>query len=68
MMVANVRRDSDSLVFLEAEIGAYRRYWLEMVVNGESGGTRGQYSVLVPEKEDEKGDEKGTDEQDGLPG
>ncbi len=67
-MEVNVRGDSDSLVFLVADVGAYRRCRLEMVVDCESGATRGQYGVLAPEKEEEEGNEKDMDEQDGFLG
>jgi hypothetical protein len=72
IMEVNVRGDGDSLVFLAADVGAYRRCRLEMVVDCESGATRGQYGVLVPEegnekeKEEEGGNEKDTDEQAGF--
>lgn len=66
IMEINGRGDGDSLVFLAADVGAYRQRRLEMVVDCESGATGGQYGVLVPEKEKEEGNEKDTDEQDGF--
>jgi len=68
MMEAKIRRDGDSLAFLEVGVEAYRRSRLEMVVDDESGVTRGQHDVLLPEKEDEEGNKKGADERDGLLG
>ena len=69
-MVAKARRNGDSLVFLEADVEAYRRCRFEMVVDGESGGTRGEHDVLLPEEEGEEaeGDEESIDEEGGLLG